>query len=283
MKNSENELNVINEISEKIHKFNNEFDSYITVIKYREFDSEEDRRDYLIDYEERLMSTSHEIYYLFIQLFDYTKSEYMYKLFQEEINDRYKKYDEITKGTYIDAADDIFSDLSGDYWKFLKPYKINYKGKDEENIGNISTQINVLEKLLEETNLLCKLSKAQITNEPSVYNTVKQYLYILFPQANNVSGQTFPSTAKVYKPDIIVPECNAVIEYKYIDNESKISSTIAGIADDVTGYKEDTNYRLFYAVFYFTEAFCSKDRFDEIWKEKKFPKNWKAYYIVATK
>jgi len=273
---------LVTEIRKKINKYNNSFDSYTSIDRYANYKNPEDEYEEKHYYEEKMKFDAVDIHYLFLTLFDLSKSRYMKDEYTDLIGSRYKSSEELTKGTYYDLPDDVFSDLSGDFHNFLHPLEVLYQKEIEVDSRKSKLEHRTLERLLKETNLLCKLSSTKPNSEPRVYNAVKQYLYILFPKANNVSGQTFPSIAKVYKPDIIVPECNAAIEYKYIDKEEKVSSTIAGISDDVVGYKKNTDYQYFYAVFYFKYAYVTRERFLEIWKERKFPINWKPIYVVET-
>ena len=73
----------------------------------------------------------------------------------------------------------------------------------------------------------------------------------------------------------------AAVEQKYADTETKLKATIAQISDDVKGYTGDSDYNLFYAVFYVNGVFWAEDKFRTAWNEKKFPKSWRAFYVVS--
>lgn len=92
---------------------------------------------------------------------------------------------------------------------------------------------------------------------------------------------SFIKSFKEYKPDILIPELHAAVEYKYANSAEKLKSTIDQICADVTGYTGDSDYRIFYAVFYVTQDFWGQEMFARVWSEMNFPKNWKAFYIVG--
>ncbi len=267
---------LIGKINYELDRYNNEFDNYISETRNnKEADSSFFEPSY-----EQLEAIGSVINRCFITLFDLTNSVQTLLDYRSIINDRYRRRDELVSGTYIEIADMYISNLASDWWGFIVPYNSLISDRANTNYSDHSRVI--LEKLLEETNALCIITKTQPHSEPQVYNAVKKYINLLFPRSKNIAGQSFPSIIKVYKPDIYVPECNAVVEYKYIDKETKIITALEGIADDVKGYKANSDYQYFYAVFYFTHPFIPSQRFNEIWKEKKFPKNWKYFYCIET-
>jgi hypothetical protein len=218
-----------------------------------------------------------------ITLFDLTESEKTYINYQKIIGDRPYRTQAIYETEFISIIDEQISKLSSDFWHFLEPYKVLLGIEEFTDKNKDIKNISLLKRLLKETNALCKLSDKTPTTEPQVYNAVKEYVFLLFPDAKKLSGQAFPTTAKVYKPDIFVPECKSAVEYKYIDTYEKINSTIAGISDDVKGYKKNKEYKYFFAVFYFKNHFITQERFKKIWEEKEFPSNWKPVFCIETK
>lgn len=142
------------------------------------------------------------------------------------------------------------------------------------------TRVLILENILKNTAQIIYEMKAQPKSEPDVYKAVKHVIKAAFPSAKDATSN-FCKTAKHYKPDILVPELEVAIEYKYADSEVRLKSVVDEIHADVSGYTGDADYREFYAVFYVTEDFWGEDRFQVIWKEKKFPNNWKGYYKVG--
>jgi hypothetical protein len=137
-----------------------------------------------------------------------------------------------------------------------------------------------LENILNSTAAI--LNKRGITprSEVDVYREVRSTLEAVFPAAKSPKSN-FIKTAQEYRPDILVPELHAVIEYKFAESEAKLKSTIAQISDDVKGYTGDTDFNLFYAVFYVKADFWGPEKFKAVWAEKKFPENWRAIYVVG--
>lgn len=78
-----------------------------------------------------------------------------------------------------------------------------------------------------------------------------------------------------------MPEIYTAVEYKYADTEAKLKTQIDQVVADTKGYTGDTNYKIFYAVFYVTDDFWGIDKFETAWKEMEFPKNWKGIYIIG--
>ena len=122
--------------------------------------------------------------------------------------------------------------------------------------------------------------KPKPTSESEVYKYVRLVLEAIFPSSINPKSNFF-KTAKTYKPDILIPELGSAVEYKYAQNEEKLKSTIEQIASDAKGYTGDSDYYRFYAVFYVTGDFWGIEKFNKIWNDQEFPKNWKGYYIVG--
>lgn len=272
---------LVRAIDSNINNFNKNFDSLAIIYRYEDYKSEssQEQISYIEDY---LLDISKSIYFSFITLFDTTRTYNSLRHFKEIIKDRYKDRKEISEGEYIDIADEFYSIISSDFYMFLKPFIELYLTNETPKSVIDKSYIISLESLLAETNMLCKLSKTTPKKEPDVYNTVKQYIFILFPKSMHVTGQNFPTVAKVYKPDIIIPECNAVVEYKYIDKLDKVTSTIAGISDDVKGYINNSMFSRFYAVFYMKKQYLPRKKLEKIWEEKRFPKNWKCFFVVES-
>lgn len=152
--------------------------------------------------------------------------------------------------------------------------------QEEERYRRLSG-IQYLENVLDATASIISKSKKKPSTEAQVYNSVKDILAPIFPSSISPKSN-FLKSAKEYKPDILIPELNAAVEYKYANSEEKLKSTIEQIAIDVKGYTGDKDYNLFYAVFYVTEDFWGERKFKEFWKELAFPENWQAFYKVGT-
>lgn len=140
--------------------------------------------------------------------------------------------------------------------------------------------VQYLETILRNTATIIHKSGKTPTKETDVYKAVRNVLEAIFPSAISPKGN-FLKTTQEYNPDILLPELSVAVEYKYAQDEAKLKSTIAQIADDVKGYTGDIDYNLFYAVFYVTDDFWGAEKFNKAWAEKKFPVNWRAFYVVG--
>ncbi|MGA6136432.1 hypothetical protein ACPER7_08995 [Acinetobacter dispersus] len=140
--------------------------------------------------------------------------------------------------------------------------------------------VKYLETILNNTATIINKSGIQPKKETDVYNAVRYILEAIFPTAISPKSN-FLKTSQEYKPDILIPELSTVIEYKYAADETRLKTILSQISDDEKGYSGDSDYNLFYAVFYVTDDFWGKEKFDIAWKEKKFPKNWRYFYVVG--
>ncbi|MGN4049262.1 hypothetical protein [Pseudomonas sp. SM4] len=140
--------------------------------------------------------------------------------------------------------------------------------------------LQYLETVLKNTAVIISKNNLSPKTETEVYNAVKSTLGFIFTSSKSPKSN-FIKTAKEYKPDILIPELYAAVEYKYAADEQKLKSTIEQIAADVKGYTGDKDYSVFYAVFYATDDFWGQAKFSKVWNEQGFPKNWIPIYIVG--
>jgi hypothetical protein len=138
-----------------------------------------------------------------------------------------------------------------------------------------------LEYVLDNTAALLHRLGLKPRSEAKVYRPVRDFLKLMFESARNPPAGRFSQTLKYYKPDILIPDLFAAVEYKYIKTVSDLSTALAGIADDVKGYSGDSTYKLFYAVFYFANAVVGQKQFNAAWKEKAFPNYWLPVFVVG--
>ncbi|MDP2525641.1 hypothetical protein [Maribacter dokdonensis] len=158
----------------------------------------------------------------------------------------------------------------------LEEYLIPYQAFDK----NIFTSLGImfLENILSNTSLILKELDVKPTNETHVSKHIKFVIKSTFPDSS-FPTETFNKTAKCYKPYILIPSLNTAIEYKYAENEKRLITTIEQILIDVVGYSNHPKYKIFYAVFYVKVGTFSENRFNIIWKESKFPSNWKPIFV----
>lgn len=195
--------------------------------------------------------------------------------FRPIINDRNKLLD----SEYNDDADVAVSLTLKKFWEHLIPFEFsqyNYTDRLLQQAG-----VTYLERILKNTQVILNKICSTPKSEPKVYNDVKFVIKAVFPSAGDAPSGFFKSF-KNYKPDILIPEIQTAVEYKYANNDKKLISQIEQVLVDTRGYTDNPNYELFYAVFYVTADFWGIPRFEKTWKEMKFPKNWKGIYIVGT-
>lgn len=161
--------------------------------------------------------------------------------------------------------------------KFLSSFEFTESSREKyERISGLQ----YLETILKNTAVIISKNKLSPKTETEVYSAVRSTLEFVFASSKSPKSN-FIKTAKEYKPDILIPELYAAVEYKYAADEQKLKSTIEQIAADVKGYTGDKGYNIFYAVFYVTEDFWGQTKFSKVWSDQKFPKNWIPIYIVG--
>lgn len=163
-----------------------------------------------------------------------------------------------------------------DLRQFLSPLNVL---NDSDRYLKLSG-IQYLEVILNNTASIIHKTGKTPKSETEVYKSVRNVLEAVFPSAISPKSN-FLKNAQEYKPDILLPELSAVVEYKYAEEESKLKAVMAQISDDAKGYTGDGDYNLFYAVFYVKNDFWGAEKFKHAWKEKKFPKNWRAFYVIG--
>ncbi|NRT13626.1 hypothetical protein [Flavobacterium sp. 14A] len=203
--------------------------------------------------------------------------EYL-KQFKNVISPKLELRSDILSSEYDSYNQQNYSALLSDIWRFLKTYE--FFGQKNDEYLRKRTGIYYLENILENTAVILKDLNKIPKSETEVYNAVKVICKGVFPTANYPTTP-FISIAQEYKPDILLPSLNTAIEYKYARTEEKLKATIDQILVDVVGYSNHSTYKLFYAVFYVTGDFWGRKKFNEIWKEKGFPKNWIGIYVVG--
>ena len=137
-----------------------------------------------------------------------------------------------------------------------------------------------LMRLLENTAMLVKLRQITPTKETELTNIVEEFAFLVFPDARVADAARFNTVFKTFRPDILIPELSTAIEYKYIDSDDDLKKVLGEIAEDAKAYRGDDAYSNFYAVFYLTHLFCSKERLETAWTEFDPPDNWHLVYVI---
>jgi hypothetical protein len=140
--------------------------------------------------------------------------------------------------------------------------------------------LKYLEYILHNTSTILNKMSVNPDSETKIYNAVKFVCEVTFPDHESTTD-SFIKKAKCYRPDILIPSLNCAVEYKYAADERGLANTIDQILVDTKGYESHSVYKLFYAVFYVPAGVLSNQRFNEIWDEKSFPKNWKGILVTG--
>jgi hypothetical protein len=134
---------------------------------------------------------------------------------------------------------------------------------------------NKLKMILENTNFVLAKTKTKVTNETSIYRPVKWFVDLVYPTTRRLGKARFIEQFTTYHPDILVPELNTAIEYKFIKKGSNIESYLTQLKTDADCYKGDPEYRFFYAIIYFEDkGEINLSAFSNAIREKEFPENW---------
>ncbi|MGN7864930.1 hypothetical protein [Chryseobacterium sp.] len=165
--------------------------------------------------------------------------------------------------------------------KFSK-YLVPFEFSQGSYIDRLLKQAGIiyLENILRNTQSILNKIGARPESETSLYNEVKFVIESTFSKSLSPTSGFF-KCFKNYNPDILIPDLQVAIEYKYAKSESALKSQIDQVISDIKGYTGNINYKIFYAVFYVTKDFWGAPRFEEAIKEMDFPINWKCIYIVG--
>lgn len=208
---------------------------------------------------------------------DTNKSKGYLKVFKNKIIPKLSNHEELYDSDDSFCSGPSIGKLVNEIWEFLCPFE--FIEADEIDIYLQRSGIVYLENILKNTNLIIKSASATPNSEKEVCDLVKIVINCIFPKSKN-PRTNFLKTAKQYFPDILIPELAAAVEYKYAKDENTLKKVIDEISIDQKGYTGDSDYKIFYAVFYVTQRIWTDEKFKEIWKEKNFPKNWKGFYVI---
>jgi len=157
---------------------------------------------------------------------------------------------------------------------FLVPFPVfedRYKKKKD---------ISFVEEILKNSGRLITHRGVSVKNEADIYREVKWFLEILFPSIRQIEKARFIRKFKTYHPDILIPEIKVVIEYKLIREGRNIDDYVDQVKTDANNYEGDSEFEIFYAVFFIIGKPVTKKAVLESWKERKFPDNWHPIVVM---
>ena len=221
---------------------------------------------------EKFCFTFKKLYFLCIEFFEKNNSNEILKIFKHSYNIIFDNSFQLIKLEYVDIYEDYFytCQLFHNLQLLLEPFDII---KQKDILSN-----QYLENLLKNTGYLIKELQQNSGKEVEVYTCIKTIIKSIFSDSRFVV-ESFVTTAKSYKPDILIPSLRTCIEYKFAKSEKRLIDTIGEIYEDIHGYSTNSNFEYFYVVFYLKDITFPINRFNEIIYEKHFPKNWKFFLI----
>lgn len=140
---------------------------------------------------------------------------------------------------------------------------------------NKKAETNKVRLILENTNAILAKTATIPKSETPIYNTVRWFIEIVYPQTRSLNKARFIKKFKTYRPDILIPETSSAIEYKLVKKGKNTGDYLDQIKTDADSYEGDPEYKFFYAVVYFQDKNdLNKAAFDHAVVEKSFPENW---------
>ena len=242
----------------------------------KELDDEEKEGIYLT--ETSFHTNAKSIFRLITNYLESKKQLNYLQEFQKTIKPYLEKAKTSLEGELNEFDGTVHSKLIDEISDFLNAYE--FFGEKGYEFLIKRAGIIYLENILENTAVTINALNKIPTSETQVYDAVKFVCHATFPKANFPTSK-FITIAKEYIPDILIPHLNCAVEYKYATTESKLKDVIDQILIDVKGYSNHSTYKLFYAVFYVKPDIWGRKKFEAVWKEKGFPKNWKGIYVVG--
>lgn len=272
-------------LEEKIRKHLNEANSlFYEYVFFREtniFNAEskdaemEEKFRFDESFEDSLIVLSNCIY----SYLDKNKLTSYLELFKKDLMPRMQLVNSVSLNVGHNIDGEPYSPLLHEIWNFLSPFEFIEADKIDMYLKQAG--VKYLENILNSTAIIVKSClESPPKTEPEIYKSVKHVITSVFPDCKHPRSN-FLKTAKQYHPDVLIPHIHVAIEYKYANCEEKLKNVIDEISIDQKGYTGDSDYHLFYAVFYTKGSIWSSDRFKKVWDEKEFPKNWKYICVVG--
>lgn len=152
---------------------------------------------------------------------------------------------------------------------YLAPFKAlayNYSPKGKSRLTKVI-------EVIEETPMILRKLGIQPSSEPEVYKPVRwilEFYYELPP----INRSHFAGKFKRYVPDILLPEVETAIEFKFATANKNLEDYIDEIVSDAVNYKGDSDYNQFIAVLCIQNNQTTKAKIQSAWDNKGFNKNW---------
>ncbi|WKK58554.1 hypothetical protein [Sphingobacterium sp. BN32] len=189
--------------------------------------------------------------------------------FKNELDCQFKKdiFEEVQ--THPDAPSELKIALL--FRRFLEAFSFF-----DYNISEIDNQKKLI-SILKNTGHIVKNTNCSLDSEAEIYKKVKWALGLYFHSCRLLNKASFIQQFKTYHPDILIPELNSAIEYKFLKSEDdNIDNFLDQLKIDSVNYVNDLRYDTFYAVFFIKDiSIATPESIELAWKNKDFPNNWK--------
>jgi hypothetical protein len=152
---------------------------------------------------------------------------------------------------------------------YLAPFKAlahNYSPKGKSRLSKVI-------EIIDETPMILRKLGITPNKEADVYKAVGWVLdfYYTLPPINK---SQFTGKLKRYVPDILLPEIETAIEFKFASANKNLEDYIDEIVSDAVNYKGDSDYNQFIAVLCIQNNQATKAKIQSAWDNKNFNKNW---------
>lgn len=213
------------------------------------------------------------LYLLIAAYLDLTQSSGLLEIFKSRFEGKIEdeKYMMRTESLPFDDYDVDPLAIIHEFEDFLMPFEAFSYSPNK----NQKSELERLSSILGETHHVLEHNNIKPDKEAEVYREIKWLLQFVYPRVLDKSGARVLEKFKSYKPDILVPEVRASIEYKFIREDKKPAEYIDQLYIDAGVYHKDPEYDNFFAVMYFQKnKDYTKESIMQAWIEKQFPSNW---------
>lgn len=133
------------------------------------------------------------------------------------------------------------------------------------------TSHGVLRNILLKTGMIIQDSGIVPTTEAELRNAILKVCKYSFTDAMKEVG--IPRILKHTKGDIGIPSLRTMVEFKFINSETELKSSLDGVYADMKGYKHH-DWDTFYGVLYMTDIFCTQEDVEREFELVSADKTW---------
>lgn len=267
---------LFDEISAKASLIGSLIDDYAKLDR-RDWSNAEEKHQAIDDLGPRIVFLSRAVAFSFLVFLEKQKLETFKNEYWLEFRERIWDGNYLCQSTHYSDYDVYGSQFLAD----LNPY-LSAFGHLEAVSVELKIKRGYLESILQKTSYIVSLASKKPTSEPKLYKLVRSHLLVNFSSIKETNGRPYFRKISKYVPDIVVDECQAVVEYKYVTTEKMLKKVLEELVADSKQYLDLRYKEICYAVVYLTQEFVHKSRFEEMWRELDFPQAWIPIYQVQS-